>query len=321
LATDYLILRARERGTEYVRINTEDYGRAFSVTLLLDGSCAKVAIKLRDGRTVKEEDITGVFFRQPRAPDPTGVVEKDDVPFARREMLEHLRSLWRMIPEHKWLNHPRLLMAATNKVDQLLKASEVGLAIPPTCISNDVGDVREFVAQHRVDVVVKAVKHGFYATGDAIEFAITQAMDDAAVDKALANAAVPMNWQRHIAKQYDIRLTLIGKRTFATAIRSQDHVETKVDWRAGDSQGIHLVHEPIELPAKVVERCRRLLRRFALRYAAIDLVLGQDGKYYFLEMNPAGQWAWIEQLTGQAIRDAILDELLAGPTGDTHEVS
>ncbi|MGF6318112.1 hypothetical protein ABIA60_004390 [Pseudomonas frederiksbergensis] len=37
--------------------------------------------------------------------------------------------------------------------------------------------------------------------------------------------------QAEVVKKYDVRITVVGERLFATAIWSQEHSETEVDWR------------------------------------------------------------------------------------------
>jgi len=46
-----------------------------------------------------------------------------------------------------------------------------------------------------------------------------------------------------------------------------------------------------------------------LRFSAIDLVEATDGDFWFLEANPNGQWAWIEQRTGAPVSAAIATAL------------
>ena len=58
-----------------------------------------------------------------------------------------------------------------------------------------------------------------------------------------------------------------------------------------------------------IELCIKIVKSFELRYSSIDLNKDLTGKYYFLELNPNGQWTWIEQLTGHPIRDSIIEEL------------
>jgi hypothetical protein len=50
-----------------------------------------------------------------------------------------------------------------------------------------------------------------------------------------------------------------------------------------------------------------------LRFAAVDLIVDPHGQVWFLEANPNGQWAWIEDATGLLITAAITDALLKEP--------
>ena len=65
------------------------------------------------------------------------------------------------------------------------------------------------------------------------------------------------------------------------------------------------VIEPCELPAEVVDGLRRLMARLGLRYGAVDMRLRPDGAYVFLEINPAGQWLFIEEATRQPIAASL----------------
>ena len=71
-----------------------------------------------------------------------------------------------------------------------------------------------------------------------------------------------------------------------------------------------LHHEAILLPAEVSERCVALVQQLGLQYGAIDLILDEDDCYTFLEINPNGQWAWIENLTHLPISKEIANLLI-----------
>ena len=49
--------------------------------------------------------------------------------------------------------------------------------------------------------------------------------------------------------------------------------------------------------------------QFLLRNKEIDFIKSIDGRYVFLEINPNGQWVWIETQTGQRISDEIINFL------------
>ena len=53
------------------------------------------------------------------------------------------------------------------------------------------------------------------------------------------------------------------------------------------------------------------MRRLGIVYGAIDLRRTPDGRHVFLEVNPAGQWLFVEQATGQPIARALARALLA----------
>jgi glutathione synthase/RimK-type ligase-like ATP-grasp enzyme len=82
----------------------------------------------------------------------------------------------------------------------------------------------------------------------------------------------------------------------------------RVDWRLGDVG--RLPHAAVELPAEVGDRCLELTASYGLRFAAIDLAETPDGQYVFFEINPNGQWAWVEQACGLPLASHLADELL-----------
>ena len=55
-----------------------------------------------------------------------------------------------------------------------------------------------------------------------------------------------------------------------------------------------------------------MVERLGLCYGAIDMILTPDGRYVFIEINPNGQYLWIEQETGLPISAAICDLLMGG---------
>ncbi len=59
-------------------------------------------------------------------------------------------------------------------------------------------------------------------------------------------------------------------------------------------------------------RCIEYVKVLGLQYSAIDLALDEDGKYWFLEVNPNGQWAFVELATVLQISKAIAELLSSG---------
>ena len=121
-------------------------------------------------------------------------------------------------------------------------------------------------------MICKAVKHGFVRQGRTVQVATTQRIGPEFLNRFRDYAPVPMIFQEEIAKAVDVRVTVVGDGIFATAIHSQEHPETAVDWRLWDMHDCDLRHEAITLPSHLEVLCRRITRRFDLKYAAIDLI-------------------------------------------------
>jgi D-alanine-D-alanine ligase-like ATP-grasp enzyme len=48
------------------------------------------------------------------------------------------------------------------------------------------------------------------------------------------------------------------------------------------------------------------LRAFGLIFGAFDFSVTPDGRWWFLECNPAGQWGWLTEETGLPIADELV---------------
>jgi hypothetical protein len=99
---------------------------------------------------------------------------------------------------------------------------------------------------------------------------------------------------------------VIGDECFPVAIEPASP-EAAVDFRR--AQVFDLRHRAVQLPASLRDACVDLVRHLGLRFGAIDLVETYSGDYVFLEVNPNGQWLWLEWMTGLPLTAAIADLL------------
>ena len=308
IATDYLIYRLHERSIPFVRINTEEYLSRWEVDFFINNQKASALLNVINKEPIPLSKITGAYIRQPRLPEVE--VNEDEKEFSTREVGESLKSLWRFLKDDIWLNAPHNILRASNKTEQLKLAVEFGLPIPNTCISADQGVIQKFYSDNESNIIAKAVKHGFLFNGTNAKVAATQSIDREYIENIDNYAHIPMIFQEKIEKEIDIRVTVVDNNVFSTAIHSQEYDETAIDWRLADHFKISLKQEQFDLPLDLQLKCLKLTQHFKLRYSAIDMVKAKDGKYYFLELNPNGQWAWLEQVAGHPIRDALIDSLI-----------
>jgi hypothetical protein len=57
-------------------------------------------------------------------------------------------------------------------------------------------------------------------------------------------------------------------------------------------------HRPVKLLTQVEEGVHALLDRLRLAFGVLDFRVSASGDYYFLEVHPSGQFAYLEALTG-----------------------
>ena len=63
--------------------------------------------------------------------------------------------------------------------------------------------------------------------------------------------------------------------------------------------------EPYRLPKKIENKIVNLMEKLHLTSGSIDLIKGVDGKYYFLEVNPVGQYDWVSVYGGYDLDQKI----------------
>lgn len=117
----------------------------------------------------------------------------------------------------------------------------------------------------------------------------------------------PSIFQQSLVGLLDLRVTVIGNKVYACEIRKIGSFGSKTDWRSGIlSPNIEFVEHkdfPVELKAKCIE----IVKALGLKYGAFDFMLDKDGKYWFLEVNPNGQWGFVEIEAGIPVSEGFAE--------------
>jgi glutathione synthase/RimK-type ligase-like ATP-grasp enzyme len=212
------------------------------------------------------------------------------------------------------------MQRVSNKPLQIDIARQLGFEVPRTLITNDPSLAREFYEFCGGDVVYKTlscprVTHNDGQVGDQVDniaaYTTLVGTEDPNLWKSVELA--PCLFQEHVAKKVELRVTVVGHDVFAAEILSQSDPATLIDWRRGDI--VNLEHRIHYLPEAIADLCRLLLRALGLNFGAMDLILTPDSRYVFLEVNPNGQYGWIEHLTGLQISQAIANLLASADSG------
>lgn len=298
LAADFMITRLEEKGIDYFRLDSEDAANLrYSIHCDSSGIDSLLRSEFREAPLAS---VDAVWYR--RAIHPVGL---DDVPeefrrFAGQELRYLLEGLLPETGGARWVNPIGATERAERKVRQLTLAPHYGLQIPATIISSDPRELQAFAKQHG-RVICKPISQGLVATRSQW-FAVRtwEVMEDDLAE--IASCAFPTLLQKLVPKGLDIRLTIIGDRAFPVAIETAPGAD--IDWRSCPND---LIYRPCTLPEPVVDNCKKLLKALDLVYGAFDFVQSPEGELFFLEVNPAGEWAWLELELDLPLRDAFID--------------
>jgi hypothetical protein len=107
----------------------------------------------------------------------------------------------------------------------------------------------------------------------------------------------------------ELRVTIVGDQVLTAAINSQASERAAHDWRR---DGVQLLNawQPYELPSETEAKLLRVMDYFNLNYGAADFIVTPEGRHVFLEVNPGGEFFWLERCPGLPISSAIADVLL-----------
>lgn len=302
------VLEALERkGVETVLWCTPDYPtRAGESLLFEDGGLRISADGLGKGPA---SGITTVWNRRPfHAVDREGL-HPADVEVAERGCDLFRRSLFELLaPEAFWVN-PDPAVRRNSKILQHRAALESGLRVPDTLYSNDPREIRDFFRRRDGRVVYKPLFTQIWQVGEKTMAPPTVRLTEELVHDDEVLRAMPGIFQELTPKAWELRVTVMGRRTISARVLSQETEEGRLDWRRAYGE---LQLEPDELPRDVAERCFRLLDRLGLVFGCFDFIVTPEGEQVFLEVNQAGQFLFVEEATGQPLLDAFTELLIQG---------
>ncbi|MGH3720596.1 MAG: ATP-grasp ribosomal peptide maturase [Pseudonocardiaceae bacterium] len=258
------------------------------------------------GKCVHLDEIRAIYYRRPtgfRFPDH---LSPEHQRFAKAEARRGLGGLLLTLPV-RWVSHPSRVADAEFKPLQLQLAAECGLRVPHTLITNDAAHVQEFAEQLPGPMIYKPLSAPSVHVDGELRLIYATRVDSSALGEGDIRLTANL-FQEWVPKEYDVRLTVVGDRFFAVAIHAGSD-RAYIDWRSDYGA---LKYESIDTPEDVRYSIENLLGRLGLPFGAFDFTVTPDGEWVFLELNPNGQWGWIEDRTDLPITTAVADLLTSG---------
>lgn len=286
------------QGARAELVDLSEFPTRLALSMAFESGRRRFELRRRGSTALDLNTVHAVWWRRPQLFRPPPGMDPAHQRFALSESATAFQGLYQSLDAY-WINIPSRDSVAHHKPYQLALAQKIGLEVPPTLMTNDVEEAHAFWRQHDGEVIYKQ----FLALPDTWRETRRLGPQEQAVADSIAIA--PVIFQRHVAAVADIRVTAIGGRLFAAATDVRE-AEYPQDVRM-NLDAKYVAHE---LPAEIARLLGELMNRLGLVYGAIDLRLTPEGRYVFLEINPAGQFLYIERATGQPIAAALAQTLL-----------
>lgn len=302
-----MVVRAlKARGADVVRVDTDRYPSGLRLTSGFVGARRLRSLTI-GRRRLALDDVTAVWIRRRAVAD------------ALPETLGALRAAAKLEARHTFegtltslgcftVDPIEVVARASRKELQLEVARQQGLRVPATCITNDPVEARRFVQALDGDVVMKLQHPLSVRRGGREHVVYTRRLtrDDLRALPSLRWA--PATFQERIERALDVRAIVVGRQVLAAAVEGGRRGLTE-DWR---SDGASLLERfrPWRLPVRVKALLLGVTGALGLQYGAVDLAVTPSGEHVFFEVNPVGEFAWLERSPGLPIAETLAAVLM-----------
>jgi len=288
---DYLCAKVHAAAVALVRLDSDMDLRRLS----LEYRNGKPVLGI-DQATYRPEDFSHVWLRRPEElrlqNQVLGQAEKRHI---TEEWKGALEGFLAHIDVCRWINHPARNAAASHKMEQLSRAKSLGFLVPETLITNKPEAMHDFWHECEGEVAVKPIFSGYLERDAPAED--SQVYTNRVQPRHLQSAhsllpICPTLFQRIVRKAMDVRITIVDSAVYPVGITADDGGRQRLDIRRNNMNDVKysMVSVPPELRARLME----LVASYGLRFAAVDMAIDEDGRWFFFEVNPNGQWAWLD---------------------------
>lgn len=299
VAAEVRALKARP-----IRVDTDLFPREASLSVRLGR--ARPQVRWTQGKTTRHLERAHAFWVRrlwPSAPLDTMDVRWAGAADAATRIA--LVDALQLCEGARFVNPIPAAERAESKLLQLRLAQRWGPSAPDTLVTNAPSAVRAFAGRRPVvtKLLVPVVQS---MTGHPL-FHYTQALSAQDLESLEGLEHAPQIFQPRLEKRRELRAIYVGGKFFVGAIES----DGSVDWRRS-APSERTRWSIATLPRDVAARARRMMKSLGLSYGALDFIDTPKGEHVFLEVNPSGEWGWLERDLGLPIAQALARMLVLG---------
>ncbi|WP_273444825.1 hypothetical protein [Neolewinella agarilytica] len=296
-----------EQGTEgvidWLLYHGHPFVRASANALLRPDSDWK--INIHDGRIEFKgvnlnKEVGAIFYRRFEADAPYYDIGEPRVSRQlQRELQGEAERLTTFVSDSLadkfWLPTIAASNRAANKLSTLTLARTCGLAVPQSYICRSRSEVVNLLDENSNGWITKPINYcGYYSRENFAYTTFTSRLGHENVAE-LPERFHPSLLQECVTPVYEVRAFYLMGEFFSEATQTQgsttsvnDTVFMDVKLKTAEAETRYL---PYQLPIEVENKLTQLMQKLDLNTGSIDLIVNETGEYYFLEVNPGGQFS------------------------------
>lgn len=296
--TDYICLELQRRNASYLRINRDKF-KEYRIVFDIETLVIYITINYRK-YIIDNGSLKAIYYRAPIYLHDTFKPNLSfDEQLYRSQWTAFLRNLT-LFENARWMNNPISTFRAENKMLQLKYAQKIGLKCPQTLLLNSIEDIQ---LDKDTNYIMKSLDTVLLKQSDKESFVYSTVMTGEELMSSKF-AVAPVVIQEYLYPKVDLRVTVVEDKAFTVKI-TKDDIGIEGDWRK-EKENVDFIK--VDLPEDIKKKCIQIVSNLGLSFGGIDLILNNE-TYYFIEVNPTGEWAWLVNKSGLKIDRAICDFL------------
>lgn len=293
----------------FIRLNSENFIEG--IQLELNSYFFTQEISLFKNFVVNLSDVKSFWYRRDDfvlgINSDKIITEKDSIRFSLEKEWHKLKDFFHIYCESKNSIGSYRKELFQNKLTTLFLVQKIGLYIPPTIVTTQKDKLIDFIRKNG-ECITKAIS-SMFKTGanNSFQSIGTQLVTNEIIE-SLDETFFPTLLQKKITKIFELRIFYIRGMFYSMAIFSQNDEQTKLDYRNYNREKPNR-NIPYILPEKIKVKLHILMDKLDLNTGSIDMIVTPEGEYFFLEVNPTGQFGWVSENCNYYLEEKIADYL------------
>ena len=250
------------------------------------------------GTVIEIDKLSAIWYRRDAPPVIPSLGSIASMPYTadikshlRREVASAKSGIYDLLQENiRTLGRHDSI--SLNKINCLHIARSCGLDIPATMITGSKQTVEQFKSDHG-RIITKSITNTFdlKIANEEGSNSFSHYTEEVTAEllEEMPESFFPSLFQELVEKELEIRTFFLDGKCYSMAIFSQLDKQTSVDYRKYNREKSNRA-VAYQLPGDIEAKISDLMNKCSLNIGSLDIILSKDGKHFFLEINPVGQY-------------------------------